>query len=217
MREGGLEGIPPTPPAPTPPNLPHRWRRGRSVLRHPRPAPPSPHPTPPPSPLLQNGLTAALSSAIPATVSFFTGAKEFQLDIRVTRGVVLVINIPLIVLGTRGYNVLQLFLLTNMLCCTSAIPVMAGLFGVLHPFIGGASVLFSCLMSIVLTSGGWAGGQVGAYLGVQTAGGGVLVCHGLMGRVGPRCPPTPAFSPISPPPPPIHPQSSTSTPALTPL
>jgi hypothetical protein len=47
----------------------------------------------------------------------------------------------------------QLFLLANMICCTSAIPVLIGLSSRLHHLIGGASMVFSCILSIFLTSG----------------------------------------------------------------
>ena len=40
-----------------------------------------------------------------------------------------------------------------MVCCTSAIPVLMGLFEVLHPYVGGASMLFSCFVSFVCSSG----------------------------------------------------------------
>jgi hypothetical protein len=50
---------------------------------------------------------------------------------------------------------LQLFLIANMVCCTSAIPVLLGLVSRLHRFVGGASMVFSCLLSILLTSGAW--------------------------------------------------------------
>jgi hypothetical protein len=40
-----------------------------------------------------------------------------------------------------------------MVCCTSAIPVLLGLSEQLHRLLGGASLVFSCLNSIFLTSG----------------------------------------------------------------
>ncbi len=46
----------------------------------------------------------------------------------------------------------QLFLLANMICCTSAIPVLSGLSERLHRFIGGASMIFSCIFPIFCTS-----------------------------------------------------------------
>ncbi len=36
------------------------------------------------------------------------------------------INIPLVIIGFRNYNVLQLFLLTNMLCVSCCLPVLIG-------------------------------------------------------------------------------------------
>lgn len=100
----------------------------------------------------QNGFAAALSSSVPSAVAFFKGQKEFQLSILWTRVGVVFINVLLVVLGTQGYNVLQLFLLANMLCSTSALPVMSGLFSCLHDHIGGASMILSGLMAAVYTS-----------------------------------------------------------------
>lgn len=103
---------------------------------------------------LQNGLTAGISSHL------LKGRP-----VSWTKLAVLIINVPLIVLGALGttqksdgtgtildLKVLDLFLLANMICCTSAVPVLSGLFEVLHPFIGGASMIFSCVFSIFCTS-----------------------------------------------------------------
>ena len=41
---------------------------------------------------------------------------------------VIALNVPVMVLGiTRGYDVLSLFLITNLLCCCAAFPVGLGL------------------------------------------------------------------------------------------
>lgn len=94
---------------------------------------------------LQNGLAAGISS------HFLKGRP-----VAWTRLAVLVINIPLVVLGARpnglDLKVLELFLLANMICCTSAIPVLAGLVSRLHRLVGGASMVLSCWLSIFLTS-----------------------------------------------------------------
>jgi hypothetical protein len=49
-------------------------------------------------------------------------------------------------------STLQIFLITNMVCCTSAIPVLLGLWDVLEPYYGGVSMLASCLISFICTS-----------------------------------------------------------------
>ncbi|PSC73100.1 na+ solute symporter isoform B [Micractinium conductrix] len=94
---------------------------------------------------LQNGLTAGFSSHL------LKGKP-----VSWTKLAVLVINVPLVVLGARpnglDLKVLDLFLLANMLCCTSAIPVLLGLSEKLHPLLGGASLVFSCLFSFFCTS-----------------------------------------------------------------
>jgi hypothetical protein len=40
---------------------------------------------------------------------------------------VVVLNVPLIALGARGYSVLSLFLVANLLTCCAVVPLMAGL------------------------------------------------------------------------------------------
>ncbi|KAL6785524.1 hypothetical protein ACKKBF_B00635 [Auxenochlorella protothecoides x Auxenochlorella symbiontica] len=90
---------------------------------------------------MQNGLTAAISS------HFLRGLPLYW-----ARLAVLVINIPIMVVATKGYTVLQLFLLTNMLCATTAGPVLLGLVERLHPVYGGASLLFTSIFTIFLTS-----------------------------------------------------------------
>ncbi|KAI7843654.1 hypothetical protein COHA_002556 [Chlorella ohadii] len=94
---------------------------------------------------LQNGLTAGISSHL------LKGRP-----VSWTKLAVLIINVPLIVLGARpgglDLKVLDLFLLANMICCTSAIPVLSGLAECLHRFIGGASMIFSCVFPIFCTS-----------------------------------------------------------------
>lgn len=95
---------------------------------------------------LQNGLTAAISS------HFLKGRP-----VAWTKVAVVLINVPLIVLGALpksvvDLKVLDLFLLANMLCCTSAIPVLSGLSARLHNLIGGGSVVFAGLFSIFCTS-----------------------------------------------------------------
>lgn len=95
---------------------------------------------------LQNGLAAGLAS-----IDVLKGRSLLW-----TRVVLLLINVPLITLGARpnglDLKVLELFLIANMVCCTSAIPVLLGLVSRLHRFVGGASMVFSCLLSILLTS-----------------------------------------------------------------
>lgn len=49
------------------------------------------------------------------------------------RLLVLVLNIPPIVVSLQGYNILQLFLLSNLLTTTSSIPVLSGLLQVFIP------------------------------------------------------------------------------------
>jgi hypothetical protein len=44
-------------------------------------------------------------------------------------------NIPLVVIGTRGWPVLSLFLIANLLTCCALIPIILGLCAPLRGFI----------------------------------------------------------------------------------
>jgi Na+/proline symporter len=66
---------------------------------------------------LQNGIASSLGG------HFFKHAPLWW-----NRVGVVALNVPLAVLAiTRGYNVLSLFLVTNLLCCCAAIPIALGL------------------------------------------------------------------------------------------
>jgi len=98
---------------------------------------------------IQNGMAAGITSYIVPLYKKWT--------LMMTRVVVVGINAILIgvavwlVTGTVKVGVLELFLMANMLACSSAIPVLAGLADSLHPYYGGGSFLFSCLFSIFCT------------------------------------------------------------------
>ncbi|KAK2079580.1 hypothetical protein QBZ16_001975 [Prototheca wickerhamii] len=90
---------------------------------------------------MQNGLAAAIST------HFLRGFR-----LRWTRLVVLLINVPVMVVATKGYSVLELFLLANILCSTTALPLLAGLIERLHPVYGGGAFIFSSIFTMFLTS-----------------------------------------------------------------
>lgn len=111
---------------------------------------------------LQNGLLAAFSSFFKVVIhlinTFNPGRfpEDYRIPLTITRLSVLILNIPLIALGAIGasndWAVLDFFLITNMICCTVAVPVLVGLSEFLHPYYGGASFLISWFMSFFLTS-----------------------------------------------------------------
>ncbi len=99
---------------------------------------------------IQNGMAAGLTSYVAPLV------RGWRL--LYTRALVVVLNAVLIGIATwltlkeTSVSVLELFLLTNMLCCTAALPVLAGLFDALHATFGGAGFVFSVLFPIFATS-----------------------------------------------------------------
>lgn len=100
---------------------------------------------------IQNGMASAITSYL---VHFYKSWTLLK-----TRLVVLVLNCGLIgiavwlTLGTVKVGVLELFLMANMLACSSAVPVLVGLSERLYMYYHGASFLFSCLFSIFCTCG----------------------------------------------------------------
>eukprot|EP01025_Chloroclados_australasicus_P003530 TRINITY_DN1083_c1_g1_i7.p1 TRINITY_DN1083_c1_g1~~TRINITY_DN1083_c1_g1_i7.p1 ORF type:complete len:530 (-),score=37.94 TRINITY_DN1083_c1_g1_i7:2593-4182(-) len=87
---------------------------------------------------LQNGLVAAIGG-------YFLKNK----DINYVRICVVLVNVPVIVLSTFNFNVLELFLLTNMLCSTSALPILLGVVeGRLEKYINELTVLGACIFSV---------------------------------------------------------------------
>ncbi|CAI5506165.1 unnamed protein product [Closterium sp. Naga37s-1] len=115
---------------------------------------------------LQNAIADTLTTAFLAIIDFFLSVSSGPVEAAVTktafmavfeskgiwaiRAIVLLFNIPPLVVALKGYNVLQLFLLANLLTTTSVIPVMAGVIPgkwsrrVITPF----SVGFGCLSGI---------------------------------------------------------------------
>lgn len=95
---------------------------------------------------IQNGIAAG------ATSYFAPLIKGWNL--LYTRCLVVAINAVLIGIGSWlaldnvKVTVIQLFLITNLLSCCSAIPVLLGLSNRLHKYVGGGSFIFSCLFSI---------------------------------------------------------------------
>ncbi|CAI5475751.1 unnamed protein product [Closterium sp. Yama58-4] len=115
---------------------------------------------------LQNAIADTLTTAFLAIIDFslplafgdvqgavaktaFMAVFESK-GIWAVRAIVLLFNVPPLVVALKGYNVLQLFLLANLLTTTSTIPVMAGVIPgkwsrrVVTPF----SVGFGCLSGI---------------------------------------------------------------------
>lgn len=93
---------------------------------------------------LQTGITTALSS------HFFK--KQHVIFARI---VVILINIPLIVVACKKYQVLALFLITNTLCSCAFLPIMLGLWDRGRHFISETSVVFAfCVAVLTVTAYG---------------------------------------------------------------
>lgn len=90
---------------------------------------------------VQNGLTACISS------TFFKDRPLW-----VTRLIVVFCNVPVMVIATKGYTILELFLIANLICATTAVPLVMGLLPFLRRWFGGAGLIFSTLVAIMSTS-----------------------------------------------------------------
>jgi len=87
---------------------------------------------------LQNGLAASISA------HFFKGMSVWY-----ARLAVALVNIPLIIIGTQNFNVLALFLVTNLLCCCCAIPLGLGTVDRLKPYLSESAMLSGCVTGIL--------------------------------------------------------------------
>jgi SSS family solute:Na+ symporter len=99
---------------------------------------------------LQNGLTSAVTSFVSPMVSGWR--------LRYTRGVVVGVNVLLLgvavwlVDGQPKVGVLELFLMTNLLCCCAALPALFGTHTPLIPYFGGGTFTLAFFSSILGTS-----------------------------------------------------------------
>jgi hypothetical protein len=91
---------------------------------------------------LQNGLACAIS-----------GHFLKNLPLVWTRVAVVLLNIPLVAIGTQGYAVLSLFLVANLLTCCAIIPLIAGMIPRLRSFITETGFLIGVVAGILGVTG----------------------------------------------------------------
>jgi hypothetical protein len=65
------------------------------------------------------------------------------------RVAVIVLNVPLVIIGTRGFAVLSLFLVGNLLTCCAIIPLISGLIPRLRSFITETAFVFGVIGGIL--------------------------------------------------------------------
>lgn len=63
-----------------------------------------------------------------------------------TRVIVFIFNIPLVIVSLQNYNINSIFLLGNVLCTISAIPILIGLWEPAQRYIRTGACLFGCLI-----------------------------------------------------------------------
>ena len=97
---------------------------------------------------MQNGLTSCITN------HWFRDQNIFF-----ARFIVFCVNVPVVIVATRKYKVLQLFLIANMLTTCWFLPLLSGLFDWSTEFVGETGVLFSgstaILSTIFYAAGRW--------------------------------------------------------------
>ncbi|KAF9160190.1 hypothetical protein DFQ26_005788 [Actinomortierella ambigua] len=84
---------------------------------------------------LQNGIVDTIATRL------FRGKSVWY-----ARALVFLINIPTVFVSLRGYNIISLFLVGNLVCTFSAMPVVLGLVTRLEGYITGISMLFGMFL-----------------------------------------------------------------------
>eukprot|EP00122_Pirum_gemmata_P013250 Pgem_evm1s12338 len=72
---------------------------------------------------LQNGLVASISGAITPYKNSFKPYSKVLGQVSFTRGVVVILNIPLIIVAVQKLSVIKLFLLGNILTTMGSFPL----------------------------------------------------------------------------------------------
>ncbi|KAF8065845.1 OCT4 [Scenedesmus sp. PABB004] len=103
---------------------------------------------------LQNGLAASISS------HYLKNRPLLW-----TRAAVVLLNVPLVIIGTRGFAVLNLFLVGNLLTCCAILPLIAGLVPALNRVVSETGFVLGTLGGVLgVTASGiavnWAPGDV---------------------------------------------------------
>lgn len=86
---------------------------------------------------LQNAIVATLSS------NFLV-----EKPVSYSRILVFLINIPITIIALQGYGLLDIFLISNIVCTTSMLPLISGIF---MNHVSQLTVLGSCLFSFLCT------------------------------------------------------------------
>ncbi|KAJ3013161.1 hypothetical protein HKX48_005905 [Thoreauomyces humboldtii] len=93
--------------------------------------------------------------------------KRDEFPLMPARFLTLVINIPIMIVATRGYRINQLYLIPNMITSCATLPILLGLIPRIEGYVHGGSVIFGTLFSLFsvmvhgrITAGDWKDGIV---------------------------------------------------------
>ncbi|KAI8904125.1 hypothetical protein EDD86DRAFT_92271 [Gorgonomyces haynaldii] len=114
----------------------------------------------------------SFQNAILDTILSVPMSLGISVPVNVARFVVVLINVPLMYLGTLGLSINSLFLVTNMLTTCTMLPLLMGLFPVFD-FVGGTSAVLGSLLSLFavmlhgyIAYGSWTDGIVNNFYAI---------------------------------------------------
>ncbi|KAI8904124.1 hypothetical protein EDD86DRAFT_92409 [Gorgonomyces haynaldii] len=96
---------------------------------------------------LNESATDSYQNAILDTVVSCFMSFGIKVPLSVARLLVVLINVPLMYIGTQNYNIIALFLVTNQLTTCSVLPLCMGLFKVFDGFVSEGAVLFGSIFA----------------------------------------------------------------------
>ncbi len=98
--------------------------------------------------ILNEAAVDSFQNAILDTVISLFISFGFDVPLWMTRIVVVIINVPLMIVGTQGYSIISLYLMTNILTTCCLIPLCIGLVQSLDEIVTQGTVIFGCFFSL---------------------------------------------------------------------
>jgi hypothetical protein len=90
----------------------------------------------------------SLQNAIADTLTSLGLSLGIEINLQWARFIVILINIPIIIIGLQGYNIVSLFVVANIVTTCSALPLMFGLIPFFDHILTEAGALFSNVFAL---------------------------------------------------------------------
>jgi Na+/proline symporter len=91
----------------------------------------------------------SLQNAIADTLTSLGLSLGIKIDLKWARVIVVLINIPIIIVGLQGYNIVSLFVVANIVTTCSALPLMFGLIPFFDDILTEFAALFSNVFALL--------------------------------------------------------------------